>query len=1365
MKKRFLRIIALVLVLCAMQGMLVPSVTAASQSVTYDFYEPYEDYEYLYHWRTVDTDGNLDSGTELQAGTKVAMEPNKNQIAEDYAAGLIDWKIESASGYASMQTGKTSFLSSTGWVDIYMGKNANVVFRLDSPETANYKVVLNYIASENTDVEINTDATLTIIPAEKNNYTSAELEALIAANKPQVKEISCYEEVSSWGASCAKKSVTISESYPFLAGQDYFLVIGSGSATTSEHTYIQSLTLTYAGEYVAPVDLEYPRPVTVVEEAMTKWDDDFFCVTEINGDDYLAVPISGGKMYIYNLDTWQLVNEVNTGINTPRGIVADENGVVYVGGDAYNLFVYDLNTWTGKKSTNFNISGVAAGSLYDIHLGDDGMLYTGTDKGHIMQYNPQTDVFSSIAHGLTNVGYIPSVIQVNKLENGVTNRYIYASMHTKTEDWLVELKWNADANAYQYSRTCDFTSTVPSTYMSHMSITEDGMLFGAATYFMAVDTNTMTLVQLTDKDGNAAPPVNSYVSEKINGVSQEVDGKYYYVAAGKNEDRYLCVYDPQTRTVTKTGKFIGQYIDCQGKTVTLTVDGVEDQYLIATADAKKLIYFINVRTGTRFTRSDLVDSDAGAGGSINSLTPSADGTELYFGGFLSDQVLTYDVAKGELGTSYTASGIQTDALYVYNGEIYAGNYTEGQLTKLNQETPSQPEVLFTLHNKLFNQSRIHAMTGGDGKIFVGTFPYVYSYGGALAWYEIDSGYTYVAVGPDADDVYYSENAAADAPVWRNSNGEVVTSVTGTADGQALDTLDNVDGVVLNQGIKDVAYHNGILYAATSRTGGTNTGSASGTSAVIIAYDVAAHKVIATFDPAAYSFTSPVPMISGIEVDENGTLWCLVSETLFTLTFNGSTFTYTEKLSFDKIGYDETQNRTNSDIRFKDGYVYAAFERWGGLCKVNMADPSDYTLLMPEVTSNGQVPESFAFGSDGNLYYLEDSELKMLVVDYTDEEWAKAQTVTEMITALTADTVSAARQAYDTLTLREKSLVQNYEVLAQAEADAFIQQIANLGEITWDSYDQVQTLLNAYKQLPKSQQNEITNYPVLAAANYELQELRNKGVLVKLNDSDEGTPYETIEKALAAATSGMILLQDDVAAAVVDIPANIVLDLNGHTLTADTVVGQFTDSSDGEGLIQVKKNTEEKKNAVITAADGQLVLWDNTTGASGYRLFNYTFTNLGADAKNDDILQSQKSNKTVNSFWCDLTFENPKAYTLLASAAAYSDLQISFEVSWTPAGGETAKKIFALDASTIVAWALEEEKNSLNEKNFCFYISLTGFEEQETDGLVEVKPILKTAFNEEIKEATQVTYTYEKQIHRAFQFELGFGNLRHAGINR
>jgi hypothetical protein len=104
------------------------------------------------------------------------------------------------------------------------------------------------------------------------------------------------------------------------------------------------------------------------------------------------------------------------------------------------------------------------------------------------------------------------------------------------------------------------------------------------------------------------------------------------------------------------------------------------------------------------------------------------------------------------------------------------------------------------------------------------------------------------------------------------------------------------------------------------------------------------------------------------------------------------------------------------------------------------------------------------------------------------------------------------------------------------------------------------------------------------------------------------------------------------------------------------------------------------------------------------------------------------------------------------------LTIGFEVSWTPKGGEKAQKTFDFVPAVVTDWALAEEGNGLNEDNYCFFIALSGFDAIEIDGLVEVKPILKTAFKEDIKEATRFYHDYSELEKLGLCYELGIGSL-------
>lgn len=231
--------------------------------------------------------------------------------------------------------------------------------------------------------------------------------------------------------------------------------------------------------------------------------------------------------------------------------------------------------------------------------------------------------------------------------------------------------------------------------------------------------------------------------------------------------------------------------------------------------------------------------------------------------------------------------------------------------------------------------------------------------------------------------------------------------------------------------------------------------------------------------------------------------------------------------------------------------------------------------------------------------------------------------------------------------------------------------------------------------------------------------------------DIQTYYSALEDILATATGGTITLLADVTTDDVSIHSGAVLDLNGHTLTANSIEGKVMDSADGQGFIRV-----DVQDAFLCSDDDQLILWDNTTDRSGYRVFSYTFINMGKDARGDDATESEITGTIVRSFWSDLVFTNPYAYTLVASEK--SGLSVAFELSWTPDGGTKTSKIYQFGGAVLTSWALEEEKN-FGDKNYCFYIRVTGFEGLKANGTVTVKPVLHTAFNSVEAEVTENRY--------------------------
>ena len=123
----------------------------------------------------------------------------------------------------------------------------------------------------------------------------------------------------------------------------------------------------------------------------------------------------------------------------------------------------------------------------------------------------------------------------------------------------------------------------------------------------------------------------------------------------------------------------------------------------------------------------------------------------------------------------------------------------------------------------------------------------------------------------------------------------------------------------------------------------------------------------------------------------------------------------------------------------------------------------------------------------------------------DEETANVIALIDVIGEVTLDSETAietARAAYDALTDAQKAQVGNYDVLTAAEAAlaelkeaAAIRQaidwIDAIGEVTLNSGDAIQAAREAYDALTDEQQEKVTNYEVLKAAEQNYAVLRAK----------------------------------------------------------------------------------------------------------------------------------------------------------------------------------------------------------------------------------------------------------------------------------
>ena len=138
------------------------------------------------------------------------------------------------------------------------------------------------------------------------------------------------------------------------------------------------------------------------------------------------------------------------------------------------------------------------------------------------------------------------------------------------------------------------------------------------------------------------------------------------------------------------------------------------------------------------------------------------------------------------------------------------------------------------------------------------------------------------------------------------------------------------------------------------------------------YDVANKQKVAEFDLRNYlsGFNKNIDFIAGIaadpNIDENGRFWGMISETLFTFTYDVETgkLNVKEELSYGKNTYDIGGGRNWFPRPFRfdgEGNLYVAFGNNGGIRRINMENISDNERVMP-IT-----PMHYVLGEDGNLW--------------------------------------------------------------------------------------------------------------------------------------------------------------------------------------------------------------------------------------------------------------------------------------------------------------------------------------------------------------------------------------------------------------
>lgn len=187
---------------------------------------------------------------------------------------------------------------------------------------------------------------------------------------------------------------------------------------------------------------------------------------------------------------------------------------------------------------------------------------------------------------------------------------------------------------------------------------------------------------------------------------------------------------------------------------------------------------------------------------------------------------------------------------------------------------------------------------------------------------------------------------------------------------------------------------------------------------------------------------------------------------------------------------------------------------------------------------------------------------------------------------------------------------------------------------------------------------------------------------------DGTAKSLQDKLNAA--EGEIYLNGNVTVNELNVPANVTLDINGHTLTAAYVnaIGTVKDSSEGKGGIAIAKNTADS-NTLILINNKQMALYDAANGC--YRFFTCTTKQL------------YKTDVCKFGFQIDM---NQTGLALLKDAAN-ADIELVSKLIVTVDGEQKLEKDYLFKAETIADYATKKLADP--DSNWAIILTVIGFE--------------------------------------------------------
>lgn len=299
--------------------------------------------------------------------------------------------------------------------------------------------------------------------------------------------------------------------------------------------------------------------------------------------------------------------------------------------------------------------------------------------------------------------------------------------------------------------------------------------------------------------------------------------------------------------------------------------------------------------------------------------------DIYLSSYAGNIAVRYDLKKRVFEDISIG---QIEGSIFYHGKQYFGVYPHAWLYEYDchhLQTSDNPKNLGRVEAM---QDRPFALEAADGKIFIGTIPYYGLHNGCLCIYDVESG-----------------------------------------------QKKSFPGLIKNQSIISLAYHNGRLYGSTSVHGGLGS------------VPVEKEAKIFCYDPETEQFLAQATLhlpndkkalhIGQIKFDTEGRLWAVSGYTLFRL--HPETLEQMEQLSFGEYPYNVHQHVWRPTyIRFdQNGYLYTNIKG------IKIINPETLEFVDLQAYTGNNVP-LFTIGSDQNLYYSIDAKLYKISICKEEE---------------------------------------------------------------------------------------------------------------------------------------------------------------------------------------------------------------------------------------------------------------------------------------------------------------------------------------------------------------------------------------------